>query len=321
MTYPCHPRKQTTSRLGVTGVRHIIESNDCIFTEIPQQNDLGVDAIVEIIWDQRTTGKCVALQIKSGKSYINENKKHCRIPIGNHRAYWENYVMPVIGVVFLPQERVGYWVDVKKYLKSDRAAKNIVYEANEINTLDPTRCGKYFIPYITRRVPKLEFDEAWRLFKASHPEENYVGLVVLYNHFADVKMVWKGFVDFIIEHDWYEIPDLLIYYVAHIPWHGDVAGVMLTKECRDYGQELLNELSKKQVVKLLECIDENGLERGAVGQSIAAIICSLADSKIVLEEIADDLTLEEEIRVWAVVVEREYCAGVRRSACTDRVIA
>jgi hypothetical protein len=69
-----YPRTNSTAKVGVGYIQSIVDHHNCIFQEIDTKNDLGVDAIIEIIKEEEPVSKFVATQIKSGKSYFNKKK-------------------------------------------------------------------------------------------------------------------------------------------------------------------------------------------------------------------------------------------------------
>ena len=115
-----YPLTNATSKTGINYVRNIIESKNCIFNEIHQENDVGIDAIVELVKEESPTGNCLALQVKSGLSYFDSNKNECLIPIKAHLEYWENYALHVFGIVYVPTHEKAYWVDIKKYINKNK---------------------------------------------------------------------------------------------------------------------------------------------------------------------------------------------------------
>ena len=71
-----YPKTNSTAKIGVDFIRSIVNYNNCIFHEINANNDLGIDAMIEIIKDEKPTGKLIATQIKSGKSYFNKKTRN-----------------------------------------------------------------------------------------------------------------------------------------------------------------------------------------------------------------------------------------------------
>ena len=44
-----YPKTNSTAKIGVDFIRSIVNYNNCIFHEINADNDLGIDAMIEII--------------------------------------------------------------------------------------------------------------------------------------------------------------------------------------------------------------------------------------------------------------------------------
>ena len=90
-----------------------------IWREQPKR-DLGIDGQIETKDDEKkATGKLIAVQSKGGKSYIRNEK-----PDGftyyadlKHVEYWKNHSLPVLIIVYHPDDDELYWVDAQKYFK------------------------------------------------------------------------------------------------------------------------------------------------------------------------------------------------------------
>lgn len=106
-------RYTSTERLGVNAVdQTVIQKLDWIFREIPTL-DFGIDGQIEIVEDGNPQNKLIAVQIKSGSSYLTETKESegkyfTYYPTRIHYHYWLNSAIPVIGI-FRSDEGVLYW--------------------------------------------------------------------------------------------------------------------------------------------------------------------------------------------------------------------
>jgi len=76
---------------------------------------------------------------------------------------------------------------------------------------------------LLREVPDLSLAEALCLFDSKKADESYLGLIVLFRRYPNVLDVWSRLVQSLIERPATNIPPALIYFLAHIPWHGDIA--------------------------------------------------------------------------------------------------
>lgn len=84
---------------------------------------MGIDGQVEMVVDGYATGCLMAVQIKSGKSYLvgNEREWHFH-PEPKHRLYWEKYPIPVILCIHDPTNSLIYWTDARQQLRSPETA-------------------------------------------------------------------------------------------------------------------------------------------------------------------------------------------------------
>lgn len=105
-----------TGRLGVASVQLKFEKIRWIFREQPIE-DYGIDAHVEIVENGNATGELIALQIKSGPSWFKEKNKNSITFRDSfaHFNYWLKYSIPVIIVLYNPENEVAYWQVVTKH--------------------------------------------------------------------------------------------------------------------------------------------------------------------------------------------------------------
>jgi hypothetical protein len=114
-----YPKSRSVSKEGINLVRSIVEKANSIFHEVHDENDIGIDAHIEFIRDEKPTNLVIALQIKSGTSYYNRNTNQCVIPVGKHLDYWAGYPLPIYGIVYVPSLRNAYWINIKKYFENE----------------------------------------------------------------------------------------------------------------------------------------------------------------------------------------------------------
>lgn len=98
---------------------------------------------------------------------------------------------------------------------------------------------------------------------------------------------------------------MLVYWLAHIPGHGDIYyfGRTASQATRDYAKGLLAAFELEDVVKLLSFIDpEEQIGRGTLGQSVEAILSSLPGSSNLLRSAIASKTTEMSIKEFAVLI-------------------
>lgn len=136
-------------RLGIAAVQTYAAKRQQIWRETGT-GDVGVDGNLEFVNpDGFATGRMVAVQVKSGRSYFANASDHGWkfYPEAKHRSYWESFPLPVLLVLHDPDSNLSYWADVRQALRS------------------PGRGGKPFIEVPTHNV--LEDTEAVELFETA----------------------------------------------------------------------------------------------------------------------------------------------------------
>lgn len=302
---PKYLTTNATAKSGINYLRTIVEAHNCIFQKIDQENDVGIDALIELVTDEKPTGNFIASQIKSGNSYFDKKANLCKIPIGDHREYWSKHSLPVYGIVYVPEFESAYWIDIKDYLKQNPPDTVISFEPTRVNIINHETFSTQFIPHLTGEVPIIDFEFAKRLFGSSNIDELYLGLYTLFKKYADKNEVWKLFVDYFQTHPVDEIPELLVYYLSVIPWHPDMLFYKdsHTEESRNYGKTLLKSFDKEDIFKLLHFVDEeNMISRGSLGQSVEAIVATIPNFLTHLEEIIISKAMDIKIREFAAVI-------------------
>ena len=125
-----------TGRIGVNLIEGIV-LNDLgwVFRE-QHVSDEGIDAQVETKVDDKTTGRLLALQIKTGPSYFTEPKDAGWLfRFGERQArLWLDHALPVILILIDAAQRVAYWqvVSPATVVSTGKKYKVHVPEANRV---------------------------------------------------------------------------------------------------------------------------------------------------------------------------------------------
>ncbi|MBB5857643.1 DUF4365 domain-containing protein [Amycolatopsis umgeniensis] len=100
-----------SASLGVARTRLAVEEElGWLFREQVTE-DFGIDAHLEVVDDEVVTGKLVALQIKSGLSFFQEQGPDgwWFRPTKDHLRYWTNHSLPVVLVMYNPETKQCHW--------------------------------------------------------------------------------------------------------------------------------------------------------------------------------------------------------------------
>ena len=302
---PTYKRSAVTSKEGSNFVRTVVEGAGSLFIKIEQENDLGIDALFEFIRGERPINKQIAVQIKSGASYYSPDTEECAFPIGDHRSYWSSHPLPVFGIVYVPAKSAAYWINIKHYLKANSEAATIRFPATQANLLNAQTFETLFVPAVLGEVPQLSYDQALRLADSRRPSETYLGLLVLFRRYPSDRAVWDRLVSLFKALPVEEIPPVWVYWLAHIPGHGDILyyGQAPSEEIRTYVRGLFSQFDYADILKLLGLIDpENQIGRGTLGQSVEAIISCLPHAAVLLRSIISTQGVPMPVRESAALI-------------------
>jgi hypothetical protein len=302
---PKYVRTNIVSKSGVNFCKTVVEAAGCLFHSISGDNDIGIDATIELLRNGTPLHVQIAAQIRSGQSYYNEKSRTCSIEVGSHRDYWCKHPLPVIGIVFVPQLGRAHWVMIKPYLETFPGASRVRFTATEANRFDSENFCTVFVPRFTRDIPTISIASALQLVQSAHEDEMYLGLVVLFRRYPRERATWDAMLDLFYRLPADLIPAELIYFLAHVPGHPDIFyfGEQPNAEVMSYAKEKLLCFGYREVVKLLSLIDgEMGISRGSVGQSVEALISFLPKAVYILNDIVHDPMHPMEIRERAAFV-------------------
>lgn len=122
-------------RDGVNKARSFFEHHAFRFVDVPQEQDIGKDAYVDLVDETGITPLCVALQVKAGVSYRTATGDYA-IPVDHHADLWRRSTVPVFGIVHDPDDDLLRWVDLTGYLRAhpEQVGGNVAVTGR--NTLD-----------------------------------------------------------------------------------------------------------------------------------------------------------------------------------------
>ena len=72
---PKWKKTKQTENMGIIKLKAIVNSNNCIYREVPGESDTGIDGFIEFVDSEDVTGQMIAVQVKTGLSYYNKSKE------------------------------------------------------------------------------------------------------------------------------------------------------------------------------------------------------------------------------------------------------
>jgi len=307
-------------------VAKIATFHNCTFQKIDQENDTGLDAFIELIVDQQTTGCWLGAQIKSGESYVRGGR--FVIPSDEaHHSSWRSQPIPIVGIVYHPGSDSARWVDITEFLER-RATSDKGYSIPATNPFDSEHFDDFkshFLAYGESYSNDRYFARALSaLSRLKAPDECAAGLRALFSFHRNRRETWfylLASLRYLRGHR--ELP-WLIFALSHIPGHGDIFWTkknIIDNAIAEVAEGLFRELiTRDDVLVLLSAVDECGFTSGSIGQCVYSIIGIVADRYSILESIIADLTVPEETRFWALLLLSDWLQNRDHDRCA-RIIA
>lgn len=303
-----------TEREGINYVRTVVESSNCIFHSINQENDYGNDAFLELVENGNVRGITLAVQIKSGKSYCSLSE--CKIPASkNHFDYWREHSLPIVGIVYDPDEEMAYWCNIKSLLinnpeRIEHGPYTIKFAKTEINKISKKDFIDFFLPFFLKKPIRLEFERAARFAREQNFDLHSIGISTLMLQYRDRRDTWDIFFEIVRSRSIEDIDRNLIYFIAHIPGHPDIfwhKDNIINDGIRANLKNRIERFTREDVIRLFSLMDEeDGFERGSIGQSVEAIISLINNKMKILFSIASDLSNAPNVRDGASILFAYY---------------
>lgn len=150
--------KPKTERLGIAFLDGFFAENGWIFRE-QSILDYGIDAHAEIVENEYPSGKLIAIQSKSGLSFFekpNDNSFQF-YPEEKHVQYWLGHYLPVILVLYHPEQKQAYWQIVieENVVSTGKGWK--IYVPKDNNFSNAADCLKKFSSLFESHINKIVY--------------------------------------------------------------------------------------------------------------------------------------------------------------------
>jgi len=303
---PTRKTTNTTERKGVNFIRKLFEDANCVFKEVNKEHDYGHDAFVLLVDGEKVTPREIALQIKSGSSYCRAET--CSFSTtADQLEFWRQHPLRTLGVIFDPNENCAYWIDLKAEANERRfergGSQTITFRKEPWNRVDRARFRDLFLPSLLGKYPAFDLDLAIEWTRSENYGQHELGLSTLIGKFLHKPETWEVLFDLFDNRKFEETDPHLIWALAHIPTHYDLLSYFSTgsmpKELRILGRERIAKFGRREVLRLLQFVDDGGFERATIGQSVGAIISIIDGHETILREISKDRKLDKTVRAWA----------------------
>lgn len=224
-----------------------------------------------------------------------------------HFEYWEKTIAPVVGIVYDPNIDTAFWIDITEHLKNnpslmrDGSYTLHVPTSNEFSESNFLVFRDRFISYLDEFHSNENFGRSLDYFSMlESPRKSLEGFASLSINHRNRNSTWFYLIscflsikeDFIL----FRLIERLSLLSGHMDifWHKEN---MLQDEVVNYAKSVIASIfGKREVVKLLNMVEDSGFSRGSFGYAIYTVIGLVDDRENILREIAFDDNFEEELR-------------------------
>lgn len=120
------PKTKRTEYQGLLYIEQLVNEDGSIFRKTHLEEDVGIDGVIEFVKDGEATGRQLAIQVKSGDSYVVPGEDKFAVPVDEaHLHYWEHYDLPVVLVCYSPGLKLAAWQDVKGYVQYQKRLEKV----------------------------------------------------------------------------------------------------------------------------------------------------------------------------------------------------
>lgn len=111
-------KKNIVANKGVAYLQEQVNEHGSIFRTVHEENDVGIDGFIEYVENENATGQMIAVQVKSGDSYLNKKKDGFIFYVDKeHLNYWNEFSLPVILIFYSPTLKKSAFVEIKGLIK------------------------------------------------------------------------------------------------------------------------------------------------------------------------------------------------------------
>ena len=294
-----------TERSGVNHARTVVEAAGSIFKEINLQHDYGHDATIMLVVDGVVRPREVALQIKSGESYVTASS--IKIPASAaHIYFWAEHDLVTIGVVYDPGEGAAYWMDLqaasREFRARDRSSGTVFNEPKRLwNRFDRDQFPTVLVPTLLGEAPHVDI---YTLVEWLRSEDLYTHdlavRVLRARHYKDPRG-WRAMIDVFGERETEQLTLSIAIAFAKLMGHDDLgfhSGEIPVAVRNPAVAEVL-QFGAAEIAKVLSFVEEGDFERPSVGYSLLPVVAARADSREIWREIMRSSAFEADIRECA----------------------
>ena len=297
-----------TERLGVNYARTIVENAGNYFKEVNLQHDVGHDATITIVVDGVVRPREIALQIKSGASYISDDL--CKLPASApHVYFWAKHDLTTLGVVYDPSEKTAYWLNLKMaaskfYDSKPKSGTTFTFAKMAWNRFDADQFSTVVVPMLLGEPPSISLETVCAWIASNDPETHELGILVLRARHFQQKTAWDCLIDVFLSRATGQLSPEIAIALAKLLGHDDIGyySDQIPADVRKAAIARVLAFGPAEIAKLLAMMDDHDFDRPSFGYSLMPLWGQSEKSRNILATVAEDTHLDHEVQQRAAVL-------------------
>ncbi|MBZ9647608.1 DUF4365 domain-containing protein [Sphingobium sp. 3R8] len=291
-----------TERAGVNFARSVVEGAGSLFKEINLQHDFGHDATIIPVIDGHVRPREIALQVKSGASYVTPGT--CHLPASAaHVYFWAKHDLQTLGVVYDPVEVMAYWIDLQTasrdaLAQNPKAGTTFVFAKAMWNRFDPDQFGTILLPTLLGEAPTVPLDTVCAWVRSDDVETHDLGVRVIRARHYLAADAWSCLIDAFLEKPAEQLTIAVAIAMAKLLGHDDLGyhTGQVPDAVRAPPLARILAFGPAEIAKLLALLDDEDFERPSLGYSLMPLWGMSAQSIAILTTIVADESFEPDVR-------------------------
>lgn len=301
------PSTRRTETEGLLYVEQIVNEHGSIFRRIHQEEDVGIDGIIEIVDQEKVQGLVIAVQIKSGESYVGS--EGFVIYAGHeHIEYWKDFMLPVIVIAYSPSRKVACWTYVNRNTSDQQNSEDV--NPTKVEIPFSSIFNKEAINRNLRAIARERKDSSL-LFKAANYAlgtntiRKHQGLVLLSAHPQSIaSRLTVHIASILILDENLDVATLAIQTlglcIAQFKWERFYGRV--DYEVLFYARECCFKFDERHILRMMEVITDGYFGGKSIGEACIDCIGFIPKSQQICRNIVLNKELIPRIRVNALMI-------------------
>lgn len=223
-----------------------------------------------------------------------------------HIYFWAKHDLITLGVVYDPAEDTAYWLDLQtaareRYESHPKAGATLTFAKAEWNRFDIEQFSSIIVPTLLGEPPNVATEVVCTWIASNNFETHDLGIRVLRaRHFREAAS-WNAVIDTFLTRPVERLSPEIAIALTKLLGHDDLGYYSgeIPREVRQAAAARVLTFGAREVAKLLTMMQDDDFDRPSFGYSLMPLWGSKAESPDILAAIAEDPSLDDEVRTRA----------------------